>query len=75
MEVKFPGLKRDMDLQIKIFTVSRTNEERSRDRHIIMKFQNAKDEEIVLKSDIDREKKSAIQECDLDWYLIHHQQN
>lgn len=75
MEVKFPGLKRDMDLQIKIFTVSRINEERSRDRHIIMKFQNANDEEIVLKPDIDREKKSPIQECDLDWYLIHHQQN
>ena len=75
MEVKFPGLKRDMDLQIKIFTVSRINEERSRDRHIIMKFQNAKDEEIVLKSNIDRKKKSAIQECDLDWNLIRHQQN
>lgn len=40
-----------------------------------MKFQSTKDEERVLKGSREEEKVPAIQECDLDWHLISHQQN
>lgn len=40
-----------------------------------MKFQSTKDGEIVLKGSREEEKVPAIQECDLDWHLISHQQN
>lgn len=39
-----------------------------------MKFQSTKNGEIVLKGR-EEEKVPAIQEYDLDWHLISHQQN
>lgn len=57
-----------------MFIVNKIKKERSRGRHI-MKFQSTKDGEIVLKGSREEEKVPAIQECDLDWHLISHQQN
>lgn len=64
-----------MDLHIKMFIVKIIKKERSRDRRAIMKFQSTKDEEIVLTGSREEEKVPAIQECDLHWHLISHQQN
>lgn len=63
-----------MNLHMKMFIVN-IIKERSRDRHTIMKFQCTNDEEIVLKGSREEKKVPAIQECDLDWHLISHQQN